>query len=127
MNLFTECELFNEGMRNGYLVKDTKERVGITRWWQGDQCGVIDMTNPEATAWWSARLRKLQDDFGLDSFKFDAGEVNFLPAVAHLNDDTNHELWPQLFTTNYVETCATFGGLIETRVAHLNQVYSNFF
>lgn len=80
------------------------------------------MTNPEAVAWWTARLKKLQADTGLDSFKFDAGEVNWLPAAANLNNDTDRELWPQLYTTSYVETCATFGGLIETRVAHLNQV-----
>lgn len=72
--------------------------------------------------WWTGRLRKLQQDTGLDSFKFDAGESNWLPAGAQLNNDTDSNLWPNLYTTKYVETCSTFGGLIETRVAHQNQV-----
>ncbi|CAL8070663.1 unnamed protein product [Orchesella dallaii] len=114
-----ECPLFNEGFNNGYFVKDTIGKTGISWWWQGTQTGVIDMTNPAATAWWIGRLRKIQEDFGLDSFKFDAGESLYLPAAHVLAGDPN--MWPLDFTTKYVETCATFGGMIETRVGRLNQ------
>ncbi|CAL8070661.1 unnamed protein product [Orchesella dallaii] len=113
------CPLFDEGMSNGYFVKDAKGKTGISWWWQGTDSGVIDMTNPDAAAWWSARLRNLQETSGLDSFKFDAGETFWLPASHVLAGESS--MWPQVFTTKYVETCATFGGLIETRVAHLNQ------
>ncbi|CAL8072572.1 unnamed protein product [Orchesella dallaii] len=114
-----ECPLFNEGMSNGYLVKGAKGKTGITNWWQGSNAGVIDMTNPDAIAWWTGRLRNLQGSTGIDSFKFDAGETPPLPASSVLTGES--DMWPQLYTTKYVETCATFGGLTETRVAHLNQ------
>ncbi|CAL8070657.1 unnamed protein product [Orchesella dallaii] len=113
------CPLFNEGMSNGYLVKDAKGKTGITSWWQGGNAGIIDVTNPDAAAWWVARLQKLQEETGVDAFKFDAGETNWLPASNVLAGGS--EMWPQIYSTKYVETCATFGGLIETRTAHLNQ------
>ncbi len=34
----------------------------------------LDVTNPEAVAWFVYRLRKLQAETGIDGFKFDAGE-----------------------------------------------------
>jgi len=77
------------------------------------------MTNPEATKWWTDRLRKLQEETGLDSFKFDAGEAVWLPASSALGGEDSQ--WPMIYTQKYAEACATFGGLIETRVGHLNQ------
>ncbi len=38
----------------------------------------LDVTNPEAVAWFVYRLRKLQTETGIDGFKFDAGELHFL-------------------------------------------------
>lgn len=39
----------------------------------------LDVTNPEAVAWFVYRLRKLQKETGIDGFKFDAG-VSSCPA-----------------------------------------------
>lgn len=112
--------MFDEGFQKGYFVKTPRGKTGITSWWQGGNSGIIDVTNPEAAQWWTDRLKKLQSDTGVDSYKFDAGETNWLPdSPSFANDDT--QLWPQLYSTKYVETCAQFGGMIETRTAHLNQ------
>ena len=35
----------------------------------------LDLTNPEAVAWFVHRLRKLQAATGIDGFKFDAGKA----------------------------------------------------
>ena len=40
----------------------------------------LDVTIPEAVAWFVYRLRKLQAETGIDGFKFDAGEPSFLEA-----------------------------------------------
>ncbi|ODN06546.1 hypothetical protein Ocin01_00145 [Orchesella cincta] len=119
-----ECPLFNEGMSNGYFVKDAKGKTGITWWWQGSDTGIIDVTNEAAVTWWADRLRALQESTGLDSFKFDAGETLYLPASPVLAGDEG--LWPHIYSTKYVEACAKFGGLIETRVARLNQKEPTF-
>ena len=36
----------------------------------------LDVTNPEAVAWFVYRLRKLQAETGVDGFKFDAGKCS---------------------------------------------------
>ncbi len=51
---------------------------GLVWWWQGVLASYVDYTNPEAVKWWSDRLEKLRADYGIDSFKFDAGEVKYL-------------------------------------------------
>lgn len=117
-----DCPLFKEGNDHGYFVKDIKGLVGFSSWWAGSRTGVIDVTNPAAVEWWHARLRKLQQDTGVDSFKFDAGESNWLPYHSK-NTDGNQDLMPNLYTTKFVEACSQFGGLIETRTAHRNQVF----
>ena len=42
--------------------------------WNTAPVVALDVTNPEAVAWFVYRLRKLQAETGIDGFKFDAGE-----------------------------------------------------
>lgn len=102
-------------------MKDAKPRTGIASWWQGHDAGAVDFTNPAAATWFTERLRKLQQETGIDAFKFDAGEVLFLPTQTRLHSDTDPSLWPNLYTTKYIETCASFGGIVEVRSGHFNQ------
>lgn len=85
----------------------------------GVDAATIDFTNPNAVNWWVSRLRSLQT-LGIGSFKFDAGEVSWLPQVANLNGSP--ELQPGIFTKNYAEILATnFGDNIEVRVGWRSQ------
>lgn len=54
-----------------------------TEWWNSEkgQSAYIDFTKKEAADWYVARLDKLKNDAGIDSFKFDAGETSWLPKV----------------------------------------------
>ncbi len=73
---------FTVAARRGYLIRHPADgRPYLVRWWQG-YGGVLDLTNPEAVAWWQSELRALQDETGVDGFKFDAGEANFIPPDA---------------------------------------------
>ena len=82
-----------------YFVRDKKGKTGIgnlpglTWWWQGVLASYVDFTNAEAVQWWSQRLERLRIDYGIDSFKFDAGESNWLPSSIVLNEeiDQNHQ------------------------------------
>lgn len=123
--LVSGCPRFDEGLKNEYFVKDARPRTAISSWWQGHDTGSIDVTNPAAVEWFSNRLRKIQEETGMDSFKFDAGDINNVPTQMRLNPDTDSSLWPNLYSTKWTEVCAAFGGLIELRVAHLNQVWCN--
>lgn len=60
----------------GYLVKDAKGDVAIRKWWSG-YSAVLDFTNPEAVEWMHKCLHSLMDKYGVDGFKFDAGDCYF--------------------------------------------------
>ena len=64
--------LFEEGMKNGFLVKKTDGSV-----WQTDQwvagMGLVDVTNPAARDWYCSKLKVILDQ-GIDCLKTDFGE-----------------------------------------------------
>ncbi|CAG9826671.1 unnamed protein product [Diabrotica balteata] len=103
----------NIGIEKGYFVLDQNGRADGS-WWNGNDSYQIDFTNPEAAEWWSARLKKLQQNPGIDSFKFDAGETDYgpQPSVYH---GVNQEDVPNILSESYVRTCAKFGPLVEVR------------
>lgn len=114
------CEpAYTEAFNAGYFAKNTAGEVR-TSWWQGEQAGAIDFTNSQAVEWWVARLKNLQTMNGIDSFKFDAGEVSWLPQPPDLSGLT--DLLPGNFTSSYVRTlAANFGLMIEARVGWRTQ------
>ncbi|MCL4137017.1 UNVERIFIED_CONTAM: hypothetical protein GTU68_020967, partial [Idotea baltica] len=91
----------------------------LTSWWQGERAGIIDFTNSLALTWWSNRLENLRAETGINSFKFDAGETFWMPDNYTLS--VNRSLWPNAYTTSYVETVSGFGTMIEVRVGHDSQ------
>ncbi len=70
-------------------------------WWAGDKAGAIDVTSEKATLWWRQRLEELRTMYQVDAFKFDAGEVNWIPHSSSLGG--NQDLAPNSYTTKYVE------------------------
>ena len=40
---------------------------------------ILDATNPQAVEWYLNQTRHLRDAYNVTSFKFDAGESNWLP------------------------------------------------
>jgi len=64
--------LFAEGQRGGYFIKKTNGDVWQTDLWQPGMA-IVDFTNPEATKWFTSKLRALVA-MGVDAFKTDFGE-----------------------------------------------------
>ena len=64
--------LFREAADQGFLVRRPDGSVWQWDLWQAGM-GLVDFTNPEATAWYQAHLRRLVDQ-GVDCFKTDFGE-----------------------------------------------------
>lgn len=67
-----KSKLFDEGMENGYFVKNLDGSVWQCDRWQAGMA-LVDFTNPAACKWYQDKLEKLID-MGVDSFKTDFGE-----------------------------------------------------
>ncbi|KNY07656.1 alpha-xylosidase [Microbacterium sp. GCS4] len=64
--------LFREAADQGFLVRRADGSVWQWDLWQAGM-GLVDFTNPDATAWYQAHLRRLVAQ-GVDCFKTDFGE-----------------------------------------------------
>src|SRR5699024_877323 len=65
---------FNES--EPHLTRNTNGNLAGVSWWNG-LGGIIDFSNQTAVSWFINRLKALQNVTGLDSFKFDAGELSW--------------------------------------------------
>ena len=75
----------------GYFVKDVvKDKPAIVEWWNGFSA-MLDMSNPDARAWMVSKLRHMQEKYGVDGFKFDAGGAeNYLPENVRVFDGKSY-------------------------------------
>jgi len=64
------------GKTQDILWANTKNKPAIIRWWNGASA-CLDLSNPKARDWFNAQLDHLVEEYGVDGFKFDAGDANF--------------------------------------------------
>ncbi|WP_434992392.1 alpha-xylosidase [Arthrobacter sp. Ld5] len=89
--------LFDEAAEAGYLLR--REDGTVWQWdlWQAGM-GLVDFTNPDATAWFQDKVRTLLGQ-GVDAIKTDFGER--IPLGVRWHDgtpaETMHNLYPQLY------------------------------
>ncbi|MEC8517675.1 MAG: glycoside hydrolase family 31 protein [Verrucomicrobiota bacterium] len=58
------------------LWANTKNKAAIIRWWNGASA-CLDLSNPRAQEWFKDQLDYLVEEYGVDGFKFDAGDARF--------------------------------------------------
>lgn len=103
----------------GYLVKNAEgTRPAILDWWNG-LSACYDLSNPEAFGYFRKTLTDMQEEYGIDGFKFDAGdperylERDILPYDGKSFDTEQTELWAKLgllFPYNEFRACWKMGG-----------------
>lgn len=112
-------------MKNkGFLMMKTESKLtweqaadpAIIKWWNG-YSALLDFTNPAAVQWFNGELDRLVKDFGIDGFKFDAGDMNFYnsDALSMIPATPNHqcELFAQFglrFPYNEYRACWKMAG-----------------
>ncbi len=82
-----DSEVFRALAKDGMLILDpqksqdvlwanTRNKAAIIRWWNGASA-CVDLSNPRAQQWFKGRLDHLVNEYGVDGFKFDAGDAHF--------------------------------------------------
>lgn len=113
-------EAYKEGAPKGYFISSDAPptrglKPGFFRWWQPVPAAALDVTNPEAVKWFVERLKKLQADYSIDGFKFDAGEPCFLPRRFRTHAPI---MTPTEYTRLYVQEVASHFSFAEVRTGH---------
>ena len=67
---------FKQLRDRGLLVRDATGDPAIRPWWNG-YSAVLDLSHPEAAAWYREKNDRLMREYGVDGFKFDAGDGSF--------------------------------------------------
>jgi alpha-glucosidase (family GH31 glycosyl hydrolase) len=84
----------NEG--NARMTWSEAKNPSIINWWNGYSF-VLDFTNPLAVEWFKSQLSSMVSEYGLDGFKFDAGDPEYYPenSVSYKNISPNEHtrLW----------------------------------
>lgn len=73
------CEpYFSYARDNDFLVKSYSGDTD-TNWWNGknNSASHVNFAKPAALSWYRRKLEAIQRDFGVDIFKFDAGETSW--------------------------------------------------
>lgn len=92
---------FEEGTKNGYLLKRADGRgVWQTDNWQAGM-GLVDFTNPAAVKWYTDKLKTLLD-CGVDCFKTDFGER--IPVNVSYYDGSDPQAMHNYYTYLYNKT-----------------------
>ena len=108
------------GLQFVYLRDPGGILPGLTLWWRG-VASTIDFTNSNAVDWWTKHLVDLRENYNISSFKFDAGETNWLPASYVPSERYRN---PCDYTNRYVETAYLADADVrhqEVRAAYRNQ------
>lgn len=97
-----DSEVFRKLAEDGMLLLDpqqtqdilwanTKNKAAIIRWWNGASA-CLDLSNPKAQKWFKEKLDYLVDEYGVDGFKFDAGDAGFyVDGVVSFNKSTPNQ------------------------------------
>lgn len=68
---------YRELRDKGFLIKEKgKNSPAMIEWWNGVSAS-YDLTNPDAVTHFKSQLYHLQDEYGVDGFKFDAGDMYY--------------------------------------------------
>jgi alpha-glucosidase len=103
----------------GYLIKSKSTGApAIIRWWNG-QSACYDLTNPKAAEHLISTLKEMQRKYGIDGFKFDAGDPGFYASSdlvsyqADANSTDHCTAWARIgleFPFNEYRACWRMGG-----------------
>lgn len=118
---------YRELAASKYLLLDNDGKIGsafkdvskplIMSWWNG-YSACLDLTNPGTVSWMKNKLTLLQENYGVDGFKFDGGDSHYynnphLLSFQKMNPNEHTQLWAKLglsYTLNEYRAMWKMGG-----------------
>lgn len=101
----------------GLLLKDKTGKPAIVEWWDGFSA-VLDFTNPQTEEWYLSQNEALMRRYGVDGFKFDAGDAMYYEGLVSSDGKTDAnghcELWAKIaakYEYNELRACWRCGNL----------------
>mmetsp|Transcript_24461 Transcript_24461/g.53389 ORF Transcript_24461/g.53389 Transcript_24461/m.53389 type:complete len:735 (+) Transcript_24461:386-2590(+) len=88
-------EAYKEGVEKGVWMLGHDGEPEIVKWWQGEGA-ILNVSDDAACDWFEERLRKMMEETGVDGFKFDAGEAQFVPGSASCSANEFAAKWARL-------------------------------
>ncbi len=82
-----DCNVYRYLSGKKYFLTDNNGNPAIVRWWNGASA-LLDFSNPEAAEWFKSQLNNLTSEYGVDGFKFDAGDFEYYEKLNSLNPHT---------------------------------------
>ncbi|MEG0032980.1 MAG: glycoside hydrolase family 31 protein [Mucinivorans sp.] len=107
---------FRDLSRRGLLLKTSDGKIKISHWWNGFSA-TYDLLNPEALAYVEGVLKETMNKYGVDGFKFDAGDVQYYESQT---SGAHSRAWQDLaLKFPYNEMRASWGGGGQANVQRL--------
>lgn len=111
---------------------DSKADPILIQWWNGASA-VLDFTNPVAVKWFDGQLQYLVKNYGVDGFKFDAGDAHFYPeniiGYKAISPNAHSEAYAQFglkYPLNEYRACWKMGGQpLVQRLADKNHTWED--
>ncbi len=113
-----DSKLSRDLEKKGYFVKTKNtQEAAVIRWWNGHSFA-FDLSNPEAFDYLKTTFKALQTKYGIDGFKFDAGDPErYLEEDVDVYDGKSYDveqtrLWASLalaFPYNEMRACWELG------------------
>lgn len=112
-----DSEEYRYCRNKGYLLRSEDScDPAVLKWWNG-QSACFDLSNPEAADYLYTTLRRMQQELGVDGFKFDAGDPGIYHGIAPYDgksfNTAQTELWAAFgarFPYNEFRACWKMGG-----------------
>jgi alpha-glucosidase (family GH31 glycosyl hydrolase) len=106
-------------------------KAALIQWWDGYSVE-LDFSNPDAVTWFTDNLERLRKNYGIDGFKFDAGDMRFYPSFtdsfqANITPNKHSELFAKIglnYPLNEYRACWKMGG--QPLVQRLKDKLSNW-
>lgn len=108
---------YRELSEKGALLKDVRNNESLlVKWWNGFSAE-LDFTNPIAVNWFQNKLDHLQETYGVDGYKLDAGDFEYYPSYMTSMKQITANEHSRLFATiglkyplNEYRSCWKMGG-----------------